>query len=61
MKTPKSISHGGVGSLTPADIQHEICDILLSALRRWKNAQINSQISHNELDINPVKSVYASR
>lgn len=61
MKTPKSLSHGGVASLNPTEIRHEIRDISLAALHRWKAAQNSTQTAHNELDINRIQSVHASR
>jgi hypothetical protein len=61
MKTPTSIVHGDTASLTSEERNLEIRDILLTALRRWKTAQINPQAAHNELDINRIQSVHASR
>jgi len=61
MKPPTSIIHGDVASLTAGERRLEIRDILLAALRRWKAAKINPQNAHNELDINRIQSVHASR
>lgn len=61
MKTPKSLSHGGVASLNSTEIRHEIRDILIAALRRLKAAHNNPQTAHNELDIKRIQSVHASR
>jgi hypothetical protein len=60
-KTPPSILHGDIASLTAEERRLEVRDILLAALHRWKAAQNNPQIAHNELDINRIQSVHASR